>query len=79
MSNTYRKVDTSHEEYIQDKKIKQIDKKHQTLLVTDGTVKTFINDSGDLCDDQKGKKILKKHNAHKNRQNDHRLEKDSDE
>lgn len=62
MSKTYRHVPTYEfeEEMENSKKVKHIDKKHQTVEVTDGVYSHSINENDIVCTTQEQKKVAKK-------------------
>lgn len=62
MSKTYRHVPTYEfeEEMENSKKVKHIDKKHQTVEVADGVYSHNINESDIVCETPEQKKVAKK-------------------
>ena len=74
MSRTYRKLDSSYEGYIEEKKVRKLDKKHLEMLVSDGTTMGSLYDYGDNVMDQKGKKAVKKKMSKRVRSKNHKEE-----
>lgn len=81
MSKTYRKISETSADFVDEKKIKKNDKKHQQVTVTDGAYahpcfyevkgdgsKIGYNDNYDGVTDPKAKKIVKKKSV-KNQRN----------
>lgn len=89
MSKTLRKIAHHSIDFVDEKKIKIDDKKHQQVIVTDGAyshpcfeeikgdgVKIGYNDDYDGITDPHAKKIVKKKSTKSHRQHDHKLEKE---